>query len=77
MYIYIVNAKNFTNVAVYFSIFSIPNYFVFQNCDFTEKSYIKIRNLLIEKCKNIILSCITPLGGSCNVVHIVETVFKK
>lgn len=63
--------------AIYFYVCNIPNYFAFPNSEFTEKSFVKLRKLLIKKCKGIILKNKRPLGGEEKTVQIDETAFKK
>ncbi|KCZ82035.1 hypothetical protein H312_00517 [Anncaliia algerae PRA339] len=56
---------------------NISNYFAFPNSCMSEQTYIKVRKIYVEACKNVVLTNRKKLGGENKCLQIDETAFKK
>lgn len=63
--------------AAFLFVCNCQNYFIFNNCSISENTYVKLKKILVEQCKQIILNTKRKLGGPNKTIQIDETAFKK
>lgn len=62
---------------IFLFVTNVHNYFGIANVEISENTYIKMRKIFVEMCKNITLREKCKLGGENVNVQIDETAFKK